>query len=164
MPVYYNPHVCGAAQLKLHTMATCMHATSHAPAQVSAYRLKLPPKRIFLHIQTPEFVEERRQQLDQYLQALLGAGNLANMPQVGTGRGLRVGAACVLLGLGSILQVGRGALGYPVPVKARVKAAWGRAARQHAAGRGSLCVLLEVRRVPGDIVMAAMCCGSGLGV
>lgn len=50
--------------------------------EVSAYRLKLPPKRIFLHMQTPEFVEERRQQLDQYLQALLGAGNLGNMPQV----------------------------------------------------------------------------------
>ena len=84
LPVYSYPTVCGAAQLMLHSTAICLHATSHASAQVPAYRLKLPPKRIFLHIQTPEFVEERRQQLDQYLQALLGAGNLANMPQVGT--------------------------------------------------------------------------------
>ena len=89
--------MCGAAQLVLHSIATCPHATSPAPAQVLAYRLKLPPKRIFLHIQTPEFVEERRQQLDQYLQALLGAGNLGNMPEVGACRRLRVGAACVLL-------------------------------------------------------------------
>lgn len=38
--------------------------------QVPAYRLKLPPKRLFPN-PTPDFVEERRQQLDSYLQQLL---------------------------------------------------------------------------------------------
>ncbi|KAA6429701.1 MAG: phox domain-containing [Trebouxia sp. A1-2] len=38
---------------------------------VPAYRLKLPPKRLFVHNPTPDFVEERRQQLDTYLQMLL---------------------------------------------------------------------------------------------
>lgn len=38
---------------------------------VAAYRLKLPPKRLFVHNPTPDFVEERRQQLDTYLQMLL---------------------------------------------------------------------------------------------
>lgn len=37
---------------------------------VPAYRLKLPPKRLFPN-PTPDFVEERRQQLDSYLQQLL---------------------------------------------------------------------------------------------
>lgn len=39
--------------------------------QVPAYRLKLPPKRLFVQNPTPDFVEERRQQLDAYLQMLL---------------------------------------------------------------------------------------------
>ena len=108
MPVYSDPHLCGAAQLMLHSLATCAHSTSPTPAQVSAYRLKLPPKRIFLHIQTPEFVEERRQQLDQYLQALLGAGTLGNMPEVGTCWRLHVGAACELLGTGQHTAGGQG--------------------------------------------------------
>ena len=42
-----------------------------ALVQVQAYRLKLPPKRLFVHNPTPDFVEERRQQLDTYLQMLL---------------------------------------------------------------------------------------------
>ncbi len=44
---------------------------SSAFMQVPAYRLKLPPKRLFVHNPTPDFVEERRQQLDTYLQMLL---------------------------------------------------------------------------------------------
>lgn len=100
--------MCSAAQLAPHSIATCPPATSPAPVQVSAYRLKLPPKRIFLHMQTPEFVEERRQQLDQYLQALLGAGNLGNMPQVGTCQGLPVGGVCVLLGPRQLTAGGQG--------------------------------------------------------
>ena len=36
-----------------------------------AYRLRLPPKRLLPHNPTPDFVEERRQQLDNYLQMLL---------------------------------------------------------------------------------------------
>ncbi|EFN59116.1 hypothetical protein CHLNCDRAFT_137916 [Chlorella variabilis] len=35
------------------------------------YRLKLPPKRIFVHSNNVEFVEERREGLDKYLQAVL---------------------------------------------------------------------------------------------
>ena len=36
-----------------------------------AYSLRLPPKRLLPHNPTPDFVEERRQQLDTYLQMLL---------------------------------------------------------------------------------------------
>ena len=36
-----------------------------------AYRLRLPAKRIFSQQHSVEFVEDRRQQLDSYLQALL---------------------------------------------------------------------------------------------
>ena len=36
-----------------------------------AYRLKLPPKRIFFHSQNFDFVEERRKALDTYLQCIL---------------------------------------------------------------------------------------------
>jgi len=43
----------------------------------SAYRLKLPPKRIFFHAQTVDFVEERREALDKYLQQLLSSRQLA---------------------------------------------------------------------------------------
>ena len=39
--------------------------------ETPAYRLKLPAKRIFNHSQSVEFVEERRQQLDAYLQQIL---------------------------------------------------------------------------------------------
>ncbi|KAK9807024.1 hypothetical protein WJX72_010915 [[Myrmecia] bisecta] len=46
------------------------------------YGLKLPPKRIFNHSQTVEFVEERRQQLDQYLQAILANPQLAGAKEV----------------------------------------------------------------------------------
>lgn len=37
----------------------------------AAYRLRLPAKRIFSQQHSVEFVEDRRQQLDAYLQALL---------------------------------------------------------------------------------------------
>jgi hypothetical protein len=43
----------------------------------SGCRLKLPPKRIFIHSNSVEFVEERREALDKYLQALLADGQLA---------------------------------------------------------------------------------------
>ena len=49
-------------------------------AQVPAYRLKLPPKRLFNHNPTPDFVEERRQQLDSYLQMLLQDRQLQGAP------------------------------------------------------------------------------------
>ena len=39
--------------------------------QMPAYALRLPPKRLLPHNPTPDFVEERRQQLDTYLQMLL---------------------------------------------------------------------------------------------
>jgi PX domain len=41
-----------------------------------AYKLKLPPKRIFFHAVSADFVEERREQLDTYLRLLLGDPNL----------------------------------------------------------------------------------------
>ncbi|GAB4817940.1 hypothetical protein N2152v2_004986 [Parachlorella kessleri] len=41
------------------------------------YRLKLPPKRIFTHTQSVDFVEERRVALDKYLQAALAHDMLA---------------------------------------------------------------------------------------
>ena len=74
-------------------------------------------------------------------------------------KGLRVGIAAVLGPTvpGSMLQAGAtngccaegqreaSVVGTcKLPLAASV--AWGRAARQHAAGRGSLCVLLEVKR------------------
>lgn len=37
------------------------------------YRLKLPGKRIFTHSQSTDFVEERREALDKYLQAALAS-------------------------------------------------------------------------------------------
>jgi len=43
----------------------------------SVYKLKLPPKRIFFHAQTVDFVEERREALDKYLQQLLSSRQLA---------------------------------------------------------------------------------------
>lgn len=39
--------------------------------QFSTYRQKLPPKRIFFHNQSVDFVEERREQLDLYLATIL---------------------------------------------------------------------------------------------
>jgi len=53
------------------TASSKSKACSLASVQVPAYRLKLPPKRLFVHNPTPDFVEERRQQLDTYLQMLL---------------------------------------------------------------------------------------------
>lgn len=41
-----------------------------------AYKLKLPPKRIFFHAVSADFVEERRDQLDTFLRSLLGDPNL----------------------------------------------------------------------------------------
>lgn len=41
-----------------------------------SYKLRLPPKRIFSHSVSMDFVEERRDQLDTYLRALLGDPNL----------------------------------------------------------------------------------------
>ncbi|KAL4430933.1 hypothetical protein ABPG75_006189 [Micractinium tetrahymenae] len=41
------------------------------------YRLKLPPKRIFVHSNSVEFVEERRFALDRYLQELLAHEQLS---------------------------------------------------------------------------------------
>ena len=43
----------------------------------TGYKLKLPPKRIFFHSQTVDFVEERREALDKYLQLLLQNRQLA---------------------------------------------------------------------------------------
>ena len=43
----------------------------------SGCRLKLPPKRIFVHSNNAEFVEERRDALDSYLAALLAHPQLA---------------------------------------------------------------------------------------
>ena len=40
-------------------------------------RLKLPAKRIFTHSQNVDFVEERREALDRYLQAALANDVLA---------------------------------------------------------------------------------------
>ena len=56
---------CLYTRLSVHNLSPCVCA------QVPAYRLKLPPKRLFNHSPTPDFVEERRQQLDSYLQMLL---------------------------------------------------------------------------------------------
>ncbi len=39
--------------------------------ELAAYRLRLPAKKIFSQQHSVEFVEDRRQQLDAYLQALL---------------------------------------------------------------------------------------------
>jgi sorting nexin-13 len=48
----------------------------------AAYRLKLPPKRIFIHSNNVEFVEERRDALDRYLQALLAHEQLRHCPDL----------------------------------------------------------------------------------
>lgn len=52
----------------------------------SVYRLKLPPKRIFIHSQNVDFVEERREALDRYLGALLSNDQLRG-GCTGAGRG-----------------------------------------------------------------------------
>ena len=58
----------------------CTSPTGACVVQVPAYRLKLPPKRLFNHNPTPDFVEERRQQLDSYLQMLLQDRQLQGAP------------------------------------------------------------------------------------
>ncbi len=56
---------------------------------VAAYRIKLPGKRIFAHGQSVEFVEERRQGLDNYLQQVLADARLAGaMRDVVCGMGI----------------------------------------------------------------------------
>mmetsp|Transcript_13710 Transcript_13710/g.41406 ORF Transcript_13710/g.41406 Transcript_13710/m.41406 type:complete len:1265 (+) Transcript_13710:304-4098(+) len=47
-----------------------------------AYKGRLPPKRIFFHTASAEFVEERRQLLDDYLQPLLEEPNLCRTKEV----------------------------------------------------------------------------------
>ncbi len=44
-----------------------------------AYKLRLPPKRIFFHALSVDFVEERRDSLDTYLRSLLGDPNLCRV-------------------------------------------------------------------------------------
>jgi hypothetical protein len=39
--------------------------------ELPGYRVRMPAKRVFTHSQNVEFVEERRHQLDQYLQQIL---------------------------------------------------------------------------------------------
>lgn len=45
--------------------------------EVPSFRVRMPAKRVFTHSQTVEFVEERRQQLDTYLQQILADSTLA---------------------------------------------------------------------------------------
>lgn len=44
--------------------------------ELPGYRIRMPAKRVFTHSQNVGFVEERRQQLDQYLQQILGEDTL----------------------------------------------------------------------------------------
>lgn len=44
--------------------------------ELPGYRIRMPAKRVFTHSQNVEFVEERRQQLDQYLQQILADSTL----------------------------------------------------------------------------------------
>lgn len=44
--------------------------------ELPSYKIKMPAKRVFSHSQNVEFVEERRQQLDHYLQQILGDATL----------------------------------------------------------------------------------------
>ena len=52
------------------------HHLAHCPSLPG--RLKLPPKRLFIHSHSVEFVEERREALDKYLRALLAHEELAS--------------------------------------------------------------------------------------
>ena len=45
-----------------------------------SYQLRLPAKRIFSQQQSVEFVEERRQQLNEFLQSLLAIPPVASRP------------------------------------------------------------------------------------
>ena len=49
---------------------------------VPSYRSKLPPKRIFIHSQNEDFVEERRHNLDAYIQEVLSIPTLARSGDV----------------------------------------------------------------------------------
>lgn len=60
------------------------------PAALPDRRLKLPAKRIFTHSQSVDFVEERREALNRYLQAALANDVVAGK------RGRASGMACVL--------------------------------------------------------------------
>lgn len=44
--------------------------------ELPGYRIRMPAKRVFTHSQNVEFVEERRQQLDHYLQQILADSSL----------------------------------------------------------------------------------------
>ena len=44
--------------------------------ELPGFRVRMPAKRVFTHSQNVGFVEERRQQLDQYLQQILGDDSL----------------------------------------------------------------------------------------
>ena len=44
--------------------------------ELPGYRIRMPAKRVFTHSQNVEFVEERRQQLDIYLQQILADSSL----------------------------------------------------------------------------------------
>ena len=55
-------------------------ALHRALKEAPTYRLKMPAKRVFTHSQTVEFVEERRQQLDVYLQHILADPSLTSQP------------------------------------------------------------------------------------
>ncbi len=47
--------------------------------ELPGYRIRMPAKRVFTHSQNVEFVEERRQQLDHYLQQILADGSLTGL-------------------------------------------------------------------------------------
>ncbi len=59
-------------------MQCCRSNPRQALRRYPAYRLRLPPKRIFFHSTTVDFVEERREQLDVYLRTLLADPNLCS--------------------------------------------------------------------------------------
>jgi hypothetical protein len=74
-----------------------------------AYRLKLPPKRIFFHSQNVDFVEERREALDAFLQGVLRVPQLASSGDVW--EFLRAGSERFELGPGGPGGEGPGPLG-----------------------------------------------------
>lgn len=71
------PHRDASTQAgQLHTLCPEAGTGGGGGRGYPAYKGRLPPKRIFFHTTSSDFVEERRQLLDDYLQPLLGEPNL----------------------------------------------------------------------------------------
>ena len=64
--------------LAIYTCCACAELFACYSRDLPSYHLRLPAKRIFSQQQSVEFVEERRQQLNGYLQSLLAIPPVAS--------------------------------------------------------------------------------------